>query len=350
VKNVFSLFITVCTRSLAKIKVKKRGLALCLITALLCLPGCSSAPISQAPPLQKITVLLDWFPNTNHTGLYVAQEQGFYRSEGLEVDIIQPPEGGHIQLLAAGQADFAVSAQEEVTMARSQGIPVVAIAAVIQHNTSGFAAPQDRNIKTPADFEGKTYGGWGSPAEEAVLKLLMSKYQADFSKLNILNIGSSDFFTSVHKDVDFAWIFWGWTGIEAGLKDMPLSFIRLSEVDQRLDYYTPVLVGSQALLDNNPDLVGKFMNATTRGYQYAMQNPDQAAEILLAKIPEMNRELVISSQRYLAGEYQGDAPRWGEMKSAVWQGYADFLFENNLLPSRIDTTMAFSNDFLPPKP
>ena len=326
---------------------KHKIVALFLMAALLALPGCGNTPPTRQTPLQKVTVLLDWFPNTNHTGLYVAQQQGYYQAEGLDVEIIQPPEGGQVQLLAAGQGDFAISAQEEIIMARSQGIPVVAVAAVIQHNTSGFAAPQDRGVKTPADFEGKTYGGWGSPAEEAVLKSLMNKYQADFSKLKVLNIGSADFFTSVQKDIDFAWIFWGWTGIEAELKNMPLSFISLREVEPRLDYYTPVLVSRENLLNSNPDLAKRFMKATSRGYQYAIQDPDKAAEILLGKIPELNRDLVINSQRYLAAQYQADASRWGEMQAGVWQGYADFMFENGLLSSQIDTAAAFSNDFLP---
>jgi ABC-type nitrate/sulfonate/bicarbonate transport system substrate-binding protein len=315
--------------------VKTRILALLIITAFLVLPGCANHTPEEAP-LQKVTVLLDWFPNTNHTGLYVAKEQGFYQAEGLEVEIIQPSEGGQVQLLAAGQADFAVSAQEEITIARAQGLPLVAIAAIIQHNTSGFA--------------GRTYGGWGSPAEEAVLKSLMAEYQADFSELNILNIGSSDFFTSVQKDVDFAWIFWGWTGIEAGLKNMPLSFISLREVDPRLDYYTPLLASNEKLLNSNPELVKRFMQATARGYQFAMQNPDQAAEILLWVVPELDRQLVIESQRYLALQYQGDAPRWGEMKAAVWQGYTDFMLENGLLTAEVDIDRAFSNAYLPAAP
>ena len=330
-----------------KTSIKGKLLILTLVTTLLFVPGCGKAPVSESPGLKKATVLLDWFPNSNHTGLYVAQEKGFYHDEGLEIDIIQPSEGTHIQLLAANQADFAISSQEEVTMARSQSIPIVAIAAVIQHNTSGFAAPREKNINTPADFVGKTYGGWGSPAEEAVLKLLMKKYQADFNQLNILNIGSADFFTSVHKDVDFSWIFWGWTGIEADLRGLPLSFIRLNEVDECLDYYTPLLVSNETQLNNDPELVKNFMKATAKGYQYAIENPEQAAEILLANFPEMDRKLVINSQKYLAAEYQADAPRWGEMQASVWQGYTDFMVESGLLPAAVDTGAAYSNDFLP---
>ena len=121
---------------------------------------------------EKITVLLDWFPNTNHTGLYVAKENKYFSDSGLEVEIIQPSEGENIQVVAAGKAQFAVSSQEAVTMARAEDIPVVSIAAVIQHNTSAFASLKDSNIRTVRDFEGKRYGGWGSPVEEAVLARL----------------------------------------------------------------------------------------------------------------------------------------------------------------------------------
>src|SRR4030042_6582353 len=168
-------------------------------------PGCR-----EVKPLEmkKITVVLDWVPNTNHTGIYAAVANGNYAEEGLEVDIIQPTEGGSADLVAANKCEFGISYQEQVTYARTADtpLPIVAIAAVIQHNTSGFASPVAKNIKTPSDFEGKKYGGWGSPMEDALLKALMKKYGADFSKLEIVNIGASDFFTSVTRDVDFSWI------------------------------------------------------------------------------------------------------------------------------------------------
>ena len=124
---------------------------------------------------EKLTVVLDWVPNTNHTGLYVAQELGYFEEEGLEVEIIQPSEGGSADLIAAGQGEFGISYQEQVTYARTAAnpLPIKAIAAIIQHNTSGFASPVDRNIVSPKDFEGKKYGGWGSPMEVATLKGLM---------------------------------------------------------------------------------------------------------------------------------------------------------------------------------
>lgn len=309
------------------------------------LPGCGQK--AENNELTPVTVILDWLPNTNHTGLYVAKEKGFYKDEGLDVKIVNPGEGSTAQLVAANKGEFGISYQEEVTYARSEGIPVVAIAAVIQHNTSGFASPVDKNIKTPKDFENKTYGGWGSPMENAMIKALMDKYGADFNKVNIINIGSADFFTSIEKDIDFAWIYYGWTGIEAQIKNIPLNFIKLRDEHEALDFYTPVIITSEDKIKNNPELVKKFMRATTKGYQFAIENPQAAADILLKAAPELNPKLVKKSQEYLANEYQGDAPRWGEMKLEVWKKYADFMFQNKLIEKNIDPDKAFTNEFLP---
>ncbi|HWP97867.1 MAG TPA: ABC transporter substrate-binding protein [Syntrophomonadaceae bacterium] len=328
----------------------KKTTIVVLILALLSmgLAGCSKEKSQKnTAPLQKVTVILDWFPNTNHSGLYVAKDQGYYAQEGLDVDIIQPSEGGNPQLIAAGKGDFAVSYQEEVTIARSQDIPVVALAAVIQHNTSGFASPVSKNIKTPKDFEGKTYGGWGSPAETAILKSIMAKYGANFNKIKIVNIGDADFFASMEKGIDFSWIFYGWTGIEAKTKGMNLNFIKLADENKVFDYYTPVIISSEAKIAQNPELVTRFIKATARGYNYAISNPDQTAAILIKNVPELNKDLVAASQSYLSREYQAEAPRWGEMKTDVWKNYADFMFANKLIDKQIQVDQAFTNQFLP---
>lgn len=126
-------------------------------------PDATAAAPTDAPKvLTPVKIALDWTPNTNHTGLYAAKELGYYAEEGLDVQIVQPGAAGSDTMVTSGEAQFGISAQEALTLARLQDVPLVSIAAIIQHNTSGFAAPKDRNIKTPKDFEGKTYGGWGS--------------------------------------------------------------------------------------------------------------------------------------------------------------------------------------------
>ena len=305
--------------------------------------------ITQPKEMQKVTVVLDWVPNTNHTGIYVARENKYYEDEGLEVEIIQPSEGGSADLIAAQKGEFGISYQEQVNYARTADnpLPVVAVAAIIQHNTSGFASPVEKNIKTPKDFEGKKYGSWGSPMEEAMLKGLMEKFGADFEKLEILNIGAADFFTSVTKDVDFIWIYYGWDGVASEIKNFPINFMLLQDLDSQLDFYTPVIIASEQTISKNPDLVRRFLRATEKGYRFAIENPEKAAEILLEDVVELDREIVTASQKYLAEQYIADASRWGEMKIEIWQTFSNWMFENNLLARKLDADKAFTNEFLP---
>lgn len=313
------------------------------------LSGCSKKEEKSANKGEKVTVVLDWTPNTNHTGLYTALENGYYKDQGLDVEIVQPPEGGAASLVASGKADFGISYQEEVTYAKTSDdpLPIKAIAAVIQHNSSGFASPKDKNIKTPKDFEGKIYGGWGSESETAAIKAVMEKTGADFDKVTIADIGQDDFFTATTNSVDFAWIYEGWDVVQAKLKNFDLNFIPLNQFDKRLDYYTPVIISNETLLNDNPELAKKFMKATTEGYQFAIDNPEEAAKILVKHAPEIDEELAIESQKFLASKYKDDAPRWGEMKDEVWNNYTAFLKEYGLINKDLKPEDAYTNEFLP---
>jgi ABC-type nitrate/sulfonate/bicarbonate transport system substrate-binding protein len=334
---------------------KKLTLILCALLILtMVASGCAQdqpqTPTPTEPAkLEKVTVVLDWVPNTNHTGLYVALEKGYYKEQGLDVEIIQPTEGGSADLIAAGQGQFGISYQEQVTYARTAEtpLPIKAIAAVIQHNTSGFGSPKEKNIVTPKDFEGKKYGGWGSPAEEAMLKGLMEKSGADYSKLDLVDIGAADFFTSVQNNVDFSWIYYGWDGIAAELKNFPINFIRMQDVDPNLDFYTPVIIASEDTLKNNPELVKKFLKATAMGYQDSISKPEEAAQILLKYAPEIDKDLAIASQKYLASQYIADAKKWGEMKLEMWENYSNWMFVNKLINEKLNANEAYTNDYLP---
>lgn len=331
-------------------KIKKYiSIALAGALMLTTLSGCSKKEEKSADGGEKVTVVLDWTPNTNHTGLYTALENGYYKDQGLDVEIVQPPEGGAASLVASGKADFGISYQEEVTYAKTSDdpLPIKAIAAVIQHNSSGFASPKDKNIKTPKDFEGKIYGGWGSESETAAIKAVMEKTGADFDKVTIADIGQDDFFTATTNSVDFAWIYEGWDVVQAKLKNFDLNFIPLNQFDKRLDYYTPVIISNETLLNDNPELAKKFMKATTEGYQFAIDNPEEAAKILVKHAPEIDEELAIESQKFLASKYKDDAPRWGEMKDEVWNNYTAFLKEYSLINKDLKPEDAYTNEFLP---
>ncbi len=296
---------------------------------------------------EKVHFALDWTPNTNHTGLYVAQEKGYFKDAGLDVEIMLPGEAGADQLVASGKADFGIGAQEALTEARAAGIPIVSIAAIIQHNTSGFASLKEEGIESPKDFEGKNYGGWGAPVEQAVVESLMKKDNGDSSKVNYINMGSSDFFTAIQRDVDLAWVYYGWTGIEAEQRGMELNIQYLKDYSEKLDYYTPVITTNEKLIANDPEKVKAFMDAVSKGYQFAIDQPGEAAEILLQAVPDLDPELVKKSQEWLSPKYQDDASRFGEQQLKTWEAYAEWMNENNLLEGEFNAKDAFTNDFLP---
>ncbi len=326
--------------------VNKKIWLLLLVVAFLfsiLLTGCRQ---DSSPDLKKITVLLDWTPNTNYSGLYAAKDKGYYEAEGLEVEIVQAS-GTVPQLLAAEKGEFGVSYQEEVTFARLENIPIVSIAAVVQHNTSGFASLKKAGISTPADFEGKRYGGWGAPSEEATIKALTERFGVDFNQVEMVTTGEADFFTIIERLADFAWIYYGWNGVEAELKGLELNFIKLTDLDPVLDYYTPVLITSETLINKHPDLVKKFMRATAKGYRLAIDNPEEAAEILIENAPELDRELVRSSQQWLADKFQADAEKWGLQDRGIWENYTLWLYDNHLIERVPELDRAFTNEFIP---
>lgn len=323
---------------------KKVILALCCV---LVLAACGKGDSEKSHELKKVSIVLDWTPNTNHTGIYVAQEKGYFADQGLDVEIIMPGEVSAEQLVASGKADFGVSYQEGITQARVQGVPIVSIAAVIQHNTSGFASPKEKGIDSLKDFEGKTYGGSGAPVEKAILSSLMKKEGADIDKVDIINMGNTDFFTAVKRDIDFAWIYYGWTGIEAELRDVDLNMLYLTDYSKKLDYYTPVLVTNEQMIEENPETVKKFVAAVTKGYEFAIDKPDKAAQILIEAVPDLDAELVKASQQWLSPKYQADADQWGVQKLEVWKNYASWMYEHDLLEKELDSKAAFTNEFLP---
>lgn len=327
---------------------KKVLLALCCVIILgACSKDDETTKTVSDQELQKVTIVLDWTPNTNHTGIYVAQEKGYFADQGLDVEIIMPGEVGANQLVASGKADFGVSYQEGVTQARVQDVPIVSIAAVIQHNTSGFASPKEKGIDSLQDFEGKTYGGYGAPVEKAILSSLMKKEDADIDKVEIVNMGNTDFFTAVKRDIDFAWIYYGWTGIEAELRDEELNMLYLTDYSEKLDYYTPVLATNEKMIKENPETVEKFIAAVSKGYEFAIDQPDAAAKILIDAVPEIDAELVKASQQWLSPKYQADADQWGVQALEVWENYASWMYENDLLDKELNSKAAFTNEFLP---
>lgn len=322
-----------------------------ILTLAFFLSACNSTDSTsqpEKPDLEKVTMLLEYVPNTNHSGLFVAEEKGYFEEEGLDVTIVEPSDVPVTTMIASGKGDFGISAQEDVTYARlaEDPLPIRAVATILQHNTSGFASFSEKNISRPRDFEGKTYAGWGSPSEEAIIRAVMENDQADFSRLKRITADDLSY-ASLPNQVDLIWIFWAWDGISAQRAGIPIHFIKLAEIDSRLDYYTPLIIASENTLEKRGETTRKFLRATSRGYEFCVEHPEEAAAILHETVPEYDMEMLKESQTYLAGKYMEDTEQWGIMKDSVWNNYSSFMLENGLISHGISPEECYSNAYLP---
>lgn len=323
---------------------------LLIIAIFIFIVGCSSADQDEANvkgDLKPVTFVLDWTPNTNHTGIYVAKSLGYFEEEGLDVDIIFPGEAGANQLIATGNADFGISYQEGLMLARQAELPLVSITAIMQHNTAGYASPVEKGITSPADLEDKTFGMNMSDLSRAIMSTAMEENGADFSTVKATNIGDSDFFVAIKRDIDFSLVFQGWTGIEAEIRGQELNMMYLKDLSDALDFYTPIIATNESLIENDPELVEKFIHAAVKGYEYAIEQPEEAAQILIDSVPNINEELVMRSQQWISTQYQDDASQFGIQDAARWQKVTDFMIEHELVSEDFDIHQAFTNDFLP---
>lgn len=303
--------------------------------------------------LEKITFCLDWTPNTNHTGLYVAQAQGYYEEAGLDVEIVQPPEDGAALMCAAGQAQFAIEAQDTMaaSLALDDPLGITAVAAVIQHNTSGIISRAGDGIDTPAGLTGKTYSTWESPIELAMLENVVNGDGGDFSQVTLIpnDITDEPAALAAHQ-TDAIWVFEGWGYINSEVEGVDCDYFNFSDVNPVFDYYTPVIIANNDYLESNPDQAKAFMEATAKGYEYAAEHPEEAADMLIAGDNTGSlkgaEELVKKSQEFLSAKYVDDADSWGVIDADRWNAFYSWLYENELCAKDLTGT-GFSNDYLP---
>ena len=214
---------------------KKIAAVLLCVSMVFSMAACGEKPAEKEGETakkeqEKITFVLDWTPNTNHTGLYVAQNQGYFEEEGLEVEIVQPPEDGADALVASGKAQFGVSFQDSMApgVAGENALPTTAVAALVQHNTSGIISRKGEGMDTPKGMEGKKYATWDAPVEKAMIKNVVEQDGGDFSKVEMIPSTVTDEVSALKsKSVDSIWVFDAWAGVAtevAGLETDYFAF------------------------------------------------------------------------------------------------------------------------------
>lgn len=311
--------------------------------------ACSTGKKENNKELKKVDFILDWTPNTNHTGLYVAKEKGYLAEVGIDLDIKLPPEDSSSDLVINNKAPFAIYFQDSMANKLAKGADITAVAAIIEHNTSGIISSKQTAITNPKDLENKKYGTWNDPIELAMIKNIMEKQKADFEKLELVPNNDSNSITAIeNKAFDSAWIFYAWDGIMAKSMNIDTNFFYLKDFASELDYYSPVIIANNKYLKNNSEEAKKIIKAIKKGYQYSMEHPEEAAGILIKYAPELQdkKDFIVESQKYLAKQYATNKEKWGEIDPVRWNKFYNWLNENKITESPLKENTGFTNEYI----
>ncbi|HET8840159.1 MAG TPA: ABC transporter substrate-binding protein [Ktedonobacteraceae bacterium] len=304
--------------------------------------------------LTPMKFALDWTPNTNHTGVYVAREKGWYAAQCIDLTILPYSNVSADTLVSSGQADVGISSTESIVADTAVGQPVISIAAIVQHNTSALISLAGSNLKSPRDFDGKTYGGFGAPYESAVVKAIIRQAggQGNFKNVT-LDIDTMQALET--RRIDFAWVYEGWEVIQAQLAGFQVNVFPITSYGIP-DYYTPNIITSPQKIKQSPDLLRRFMTATSQGYEFARSHAQEAGAVLIKQagadnFPDQN--LVYKSQQFLSTHYVDSGRKWGWQDAAAWQGYPGFMLKNSAIldannkpVTSMDFNTLYTNQFI----
>ena len=309
---------------------------------------------------QPIRVALDWTPNTNHTGLFVAQQMGWFRDAGLDVQFLPYNNTSPDTLVSSGAADFGISFQDSFTFSKAAGADITSVMAVLQHWATEIAVRADRpDITTPRDLDGKTYGGFGAAYEVPKMKAVI-KDAGGTGTFDTVVLGTAAYEALYAGQVDFTEPFVAWEGIEAQLRGQPLKTFSYTDYGFP-DAYNVLLIGNSTWLKDHRDVGSRFVQAAQRGYQLAADDPAQGAKLLEDANPGAftEPELVTRSQQMLSERYLRDeSGKVGTQTLEKWQGYSGWVFDTGALTGpdgaplgqRPDFATWFSNEYLAPTP
>jgi ABC-type nitrate/sulfonate/bicarbonate transport system substrate-binding protein len=326
-------------------------------------PSSSSSPSPSASATTSVEpttvrLALDWTPNTDHTGFYVARAKGWYAAAGIDLQILpyatNPPE----TLLAAHQAECGISFQDSMTFAVARGADIVSVAAILQRTASAIGVLDDGPIKRPRDLDGKTYAGFGYPNEVPTLKAVI-KADGGTGDFVVATLDSAAYEALYNKKADFTIPFTAWEGVEADLRGIDLRYFRFADYGFP-EFYQVVLACDLAWVQRDPDAVRRFVAATVQGFELAQDDPDAAADILVAENPgvfDANPGLPRASQRFLVeqGYLVDNDGRFGAQTLEQWRAYSEFLYEEGLLVDEAEKPLTapleydslFTNNYLP---
>jgi putative hydroxymethylpyrimidine transport system substrate-binding protein len=329
----------------------RRAAAVPLLVLAVALGGCGSVQNTIAPApgtANHLTLMLDYFPNADHVGIYAAQADGYFRQADLDVSIEAPTNAATpLQLLAAGRVDVAIGYEPDVLLARNRGTPLVSIAAIVQRPLTSIISLRSRHITRPSDLRGKTVGDSGIPYQHAFLETILAGAGVPARAVREVNVGEGLVPALVSGRVDAALgAYWNYEAIELRQLGKRPNVIPMDQAGVP-SYDELVLVARKRSIIQHPSLLRRLVAALARGYAAARENPRRAVSQLLAANPNLDPRLQRASVRAtLPSFFPGGGRPWGYQSAGQWNAFGEWMMRHHLISNPLAVPDASTNELL----
>jgi putative hydroxymethylpyrimidine transport system substrate-binding protein len=330
----------------------KRVIALAVIPAALLLAACgekSETVNGSAGSSQSMTLMLDWFPNADHVGIYQSLAEGDFTRAGLDVHVQVPSDpASPLTLLAAGKVDAAISYEPEVLLARNRNLPLVSVAAIVQQPLTSIVSLGSKRIKTVAQLRGKKVGDAGIPYQHAYLQTILARAHVPPSAVKEINVGANLVPAMLSGRVDATLgAYWNYEAIQLAQMGKHPNVIRVNKVGVP-SYDELVVVVRQSTLGQHPDEIRRFLQALARGYESVRSDPSAAVGNLVRANSGLDRKLQLASVRATLPAFfpAGSGNPWGYQDQVQWNAYGQWMLRNHLITQPAAVADASTNEEL----
>jgi len=297
--------------------------------------------------MKKLTLALDWTPNINHIGFFVAKQKGFYKDANLDIEIIEPSSDNYqttpAKKVELGMADLALCPTESIISYRTKSnpFPLIAVAAVLQNDLSAIAVKRDSQVNSPRELDGKVYSSYKARYEDGIVREMIKNDggKGDLKviypdKLGIWN-------TLLDGKADATWVFLNWEGVEAENSEHELDYFKLD--DYGIPYsYSPVIAANETLIEGNLQDYKAFLDATKKGFLRCKEKPLEAIDILRDELFGDDKNLDLKSALEITSEHFGDEASWGRIKKENLERFLIWIKDKDLESIQVNTNDIFT--------
>jgi putative hydroxymethylpyrimidine transport system substrate-binding protein len=326
------------------------AIALAVLALTIALAACGAKSEDGGSEREAFSLTLDFYPNPDHAGIYMAQKLGYFEEAGLDVSIEAPSDpAAPVKQVAAARTDLAISYEPEVALARQQGLDVVAVGALVNRPLTSLIWLKESGIKGVGDLEGKTVATAGIPYQDAFLKTILARVKLTPEDVKAVNVGFGLLPALVGGSAQA--MLGGYSNVEGvDLRERGKAPV-VTPVDQLgvPTYDELVFVANRSRLDEDPQKIRLFLAALQRGTAAAVENPGAATKAITEANPDLEPKLAAAEVKAtlpLLGA-RGDGQPYGYMDPKEWEAFAGWMRDNGLIDSLPPTSELLDNGYLP---